>query len=258
MINIVLKIVILISALLYYLSAVFYGLKKRTVAYIINGVAFIGNLALVATNWIANGYVPFISMYQVLTFVGACFTIAYLYMHFVNKDDWMGFHFSLCAGVALTGVFFMSGSASLIWRRVPALQSVFFIPHVLFYMLAYVLFAVSFVLCLERLFFAKDDEKRKRLDKGIYDVVRLSFPFATIAMLIGAVWANEVWGQFWSWDDKENWALITWAFYAIYLHCYRTPKLRKVQYVFVILGFLAMLMTLFGVSYFGSGVHAYN
>lgn len=258
MISTILKIIILTSALLYIISAVLYGLQKKKLAYIFNGVAFAGNLFLVATNWIVNGYVPFISMYQVLTFVGACFTIAYLYMHFVNKDSWMGFHFSLCAGICMIGVFFMSGSASLIWRRVPALQSVFFIPHVLFYMLAYVLFAVSFVLCMERLFFAKDIEKQRRLDKGIYDVVRLSFPFATIAMLIGAVWANEVWGQFWSWDDKENWALITWAFYAIYLHCYRNEKLRKIQYIFIILGFLAMLMTLFGVSYFGSGVHAYN
>ena len=258
MIATVLKVIILLSALLYFAAALFYGMKKTVLAYILNGIAFVGNLSLIATNWIVNGYVPFISMYQVLTFVGACFTIAYLYMHFVNKDDWMGWHFSLCAGVCMIGVFFMAGSASLVWRQVPALQSVFFIPHVLFYMLAYVLFAVSFVLCMERLFFAKDEEKCKKLDKGIYDVVRLSFPFATIAMLLGAVWANEVWGQFWSWDDKENWALITWAFYSIYLHCYRNTKLKNVQYVFVILGFLAMLMTLFGVSYFGSGVHAYN
>lgn len=253
-----LRIVIIVSAIFYYVAALFYGLQKKKVAYILNGIGFAANLSLVIINWVVNGYVPFISMYQVMTFVGACFTVSYLYMHFVNKDGWMGMHFNLCSGIVMTGVFFMSGSASLIWRRVPALQSVYFIPHVLFYMLAYTLFAVSFVICMERLLFAKDDEKKRRLDKGVYDVVRLAFPFATTAMLLGAVWANEVWGQFWSWDDKENWALITWLMYAIYLHCYRNEKLRKVQYIFIILGLLALVMTMFGVSYFGSGVHAYS
>lgn len=255
----ILQIVILVSFIAYYVAAILYMLKKNMVAYIFHGIGFAGNLILVGYNWWVNGYVPFISMYQVMTFICALFTISNIYMHFVNKDKWMGQYFAICSGVLMTGVFFMYGSASLIWRRVPSLQSVYFIPHVLFYTLAYSLFAVSFVMCIERLLFSKNnEEKKRRLDKGIYDVVRLSFPFATAAMLIGAVWANEVWGQFWSWDDKENWALITWVLYAIYLHCRRNEKLRKIQYVFIILGLLAVGMTMFGVSYFGSGVHAYT
>lgn len=255
--DITLKILTAVSAITYFISALFHILNKKTPAYVLNGVAFLFNISLVGINWVTNGYVPFISMYQVLTFVSACFTLSYLYMHFVNKEPWTAKYFMLCAGVAMTGAFFMTTSEE--WLRVPALQSVWFIPHVLCYMLSYSLSAASFVICLTRLISKSKREDHSVLDKGIYDMVRLSFPFMTAGMLIGAIWANEIWGHFWSWDIKENWAFITWLLYAIFLHCYRNAKARKYMYVFIILGFAALIITLVGINLFGmGGVHSYS
>ena len=98
-----------------------------------------------------------------------------------------------------------------------------------------------------------------RLEKGIYDLVLTAFPFMTMAMLWGAVWANEVWGNFWSFDAKENWALMTWLMYTAYLHFRRHASLKKYAKIFVILGFVCMLVTMIGVNMMGgSSQHAYS
>ena len=259
------KIFIIICAALYFSASAFYILKKNSIAYVIHFASFLVNAGLITVNWVHNGYVPFISMYQVLTFTAACFSITYLYAHFVNKEKWMARYFALCAGFVMIGSFF--SYTTLTWYRPPALRSVWFIPHVALYMIGYPLCAVSFVLCLVKFYKTLCDRRKaeadkadmKKYDVGIYNVVRLAFPFITSGMLVGAIWANEIWGQYWSWDAKENWALVTWLFYTIYLHCYRTPKLRKIMYVFAVLGFLALLMTLFGINLFAnSSQHAYS
>jgi len=251
-----LKIIIICSALIFYAAAIFYTIKKNKIGVVLNVLAFALNIFLVGVNWVRNGYVPFISMYQVLTFVCACFTLMLIYIFCLNKENkWMAGYFMLCSGIVMTGVFFME--TPLTWLRVPALQSVWFIPHILCYMLSYTLCAVSFVICISR-FFVKNEEKRELFSKGINVAVRIAFPFMTSGMLFGAIWANEIWGHFWSWDAKENWALITWLMYTIYLHCYKTKSLRKYMYIFIIAGFIALVMTLFGVNFFSSGVHAYS
>lgn len=270
-----LPIIILLSASLYALATVFYWLCKQAPSYLFHSLAFLSNLFLIAVNWIENGYVPFISMYQVLTFVGACFTLCYLYMHFINKSKWMAPYFTLCSGLVMVGVFFME--KPLIWLRPPALQSPLFIPHVLSYMLSYPLLAVSFLFCCALMLRLRAQKRRMpvsparhkdpgkisseitKYESGIYHVVLLAFPFMTAGMFLGALWANESWGHYWSWDAKENWALITWLLYAIYLHIYKNVKLRKYRNLFIIAGMIALLMTLFGINLFAvPGVHTYS
>ncbi|MBR5296088.1 MAG: cytochrome c biogenesis protein CcsA, partial [Clostridia bacterium] len=64
------------------------------------------------------------------------------------------------------------------------------------------------------------------MEKGVYNLVLTAFPFMTMAMFWGAIWANEVWGNFWSFDAKENWALMTWLMYTVYLHFRRQASLK--------------------------------
>ncbi|MCL2013491.1 MAG: cytochrome c biogenesis protein CcsA [Oscillospiraceae bacterium] len=267
---IALKVILGIAAVGYYTATVLYWINKRRIAYITNAAAWVLNAVVVGVNWVSNGYMPFVSMYQVLTFLGLCFPLTYLYFHFINKDEWMAKYFSLCSGIVMTGVFIMN--ASIIWHLPPALQSVWFIPHVFAYMLSYSLCAVasvfSIVYCaypLKDRFFKnsgnpqngnetknnKAEENRAHLDKGAYDLILISFPFMTMGLFFGAIWANEAWSEFWSWDIKENWALVTWAFYSIYLHCRIHKSLKKFRHIFSILGLIALLMTFQGVSFFG-------
>lgn len=245
----------ILSALLYGISAalrLFEKTKKTGVAVWV--CAVLTNAILVANNWILNGYVPFVSMYQVLTFLSLTFAFVYLYVKFVLDGGWMDKYFCVLPSVCLIGVCFMGVDDK--WHFPPALQSPWFIPHILVYMIAYSLCAVAFILTVIS-FFNKTD--KKLLETGCYNLVCIAFPFLTAGMLFGAIWANEVWGNFWSFDIKENWALVSWLMFTIYLHFRRNAKLQKFSKYFVIFGFIAVITTMFFVNFMNSSSqHTYS
>ena len=99
---------------------------------------------------------------------------------------------------------------------------------------------------------------RDSLDTLIYRTVAISFPLLTFMIIAGAYWANRTWGAYWSWDPKEDWALITWLTYAGYLHMRLTRGWRgRRSAYFAILGFGVVMFTFFGVTYLLPGLHAY-
>nr|QCP70990.1 cytochrome cheme attachment protein [Plantago ovata]QWL17429.1 cytochrome c heme attachment protein [Plantago ovata] len=99
----------------------------------------------------------------------------------------------------------------------------------------------------------------QQLDFWSYRVISLGFIFLTIGILSGAVWANEAWGSYWSWDPKETWAFITWLVFAIYLHT-RTNKKWKGRNSAIVasIGFLIIWICYFGVNLLGIGLHSYG
>jgi ABC-type transport system involved in cytochrome c biogenesis permease subunit len=99
---------------------------------------------------------------------------------------------------------------------------------------------------------------RDALDTVIYKTVAISFPLLTLMIITGAYWANRTWGSYWSWDPKEDWALITWLTYAAYLHMRLTRGWRgRRAAAMAIIGFAVVLFTFFGVTYLLPGLHAY-
>jgi len=100
--------------------------------------------------------------------------------------------------------------------------------------------------------------QRDTLDALIYKTVAVSFPLLTLMIIAGAYWANRTWGAYWSWDPKEDWALITWLTYAAYLHMRLTRGWRgRRSAYFAIIGFGVVMFTFFGVTYLLPGLHAY-
>jgi cytochrome c-type biogenesis protein CcsB len=97
------------------------------------------------------------------------------------------------------------------------------------------------------------------LDNLSYRILGIGFPFLTIGILSGAVWANEAWGSYWSWDPKETWAFLTWLVYAIYLHT-RLNKGWEGQKPAIIasLGFIVTWICYLGVNLIGEGLHSYG
>ena len=97
------------------------------------------------------------------------------------------------------------------------------------------------------------------LDQITYKTICVAFPLLTMMIAVGAYWANQTWGSYWSWDPKETWAAITWLVYAGYLHMRVTRgwKGRRAAY-FAILGFAVVIFTFFGVTYLLPGLHAYS
>jgi len=96
-------------------------------------------------------------------------------------------------------------------------------------------------------------------DDLAYRSIGLGFAFLTIGIISGAVWANEAWGSYWSWDPKETWALVTWLFYAIYLHgrIYKDWSAKDTAWVSAA-GFGVVWVCYIGVNLFGVGLHSYG
>ena len=145
----------------------------------------------------------------------------------------------------------------------PALQSPWFAPHVIVYMIAYAVFGVATINALYLLIRQKNAEKLNSSIVICDNLVYVGYAFLTIGMLFGAIWAKAAWGHYWSWDPKETWAAATWMGYLIYIHFrLHKPAERKTAFYLLIFSFLLLQICWFGVNYLpaaqGNSVHVYN
>jgi len=144
----------------------------------------------------------------------------------------------------------------------PALQSPWFVPHVIVYILAYAFLAASSIIGFKGLFqiyFAKFETKTLVLADNL---VYIGFSFLTAGLLFGALWAKEAWGHYWTWDPKETWAFLSWASYLVYMHySYFTKKKEKTKLWILSLAFIVLLICWFGINYLpaaSNSVHVYG
>ena len=97
------------------------------------------------------------------------------------------------------------------------------------------------------------------IDNLSYRTISFGFPLLTIGIIAGAVWANEAWGSYWSWDPKETWALITWLVFASYLHARLTRSWQGEKPAMIAsLGFVVVWICYLGVNFLGKGLHTYG
>ena len=97
------------------------------------------------------------------------------------------------------------------------------------------------------------------IDTWSYRTIGLGFPFLTFGIISGAVWANEAWGSYWSWDPKETWALITWLVFAVYIHARITKNWQGRKTAIVgSFGFFVIWVCYLGVNFIGKGLHSYG
>ncbi len=172
---------------------------------------------------------------------------------------------SFCLLVAMLG-----GSGSQLTPLMPVLQSPLLSVHVMTVMIAYALFALQTLLGLHVLLLVR---KARRSGGGqpavtahIDQLTALSrlllYPavfLLAVGIFLGAVWANVSWGNYWSWDPKESWALITLMIYAVPFHTASIPSLGqpKRYHLYMVLAFLSVVITYFGVNYLLGGMHSY-
>ena len=144
----------------------------------------------------------------------------------------------------------------------PALQSPWFVPHVIVYIFAYALLGAASLVALYGLYLEYFREFRKSILKLGDNLVYIGFSFLTLGLLFGAIWAKEAWGHYWTWDPKETWAFITWMAYLIYIHFrYFHPKKVRTPLWVLALAFVVLLIAWFGVNYLPSAqnsVHVYG
>jgi ABC-type transport system involved in cytochrome c biogenesis permease subunit len=144
----------------------------------------------------------------------------------------------------------------------PALQSMWFAPHVIVYMLSYALLGVSAVTGwagLYRYYFSRFEFRTLHFTDNL---VYMGFSLLTLGMLFGALWAKEAWGHYWTWDPKETWALLTWLTYLLYIHFrYHQPERTKEPLWILGISYLILLICYMGLKYLPSAVgsvHVYS
>lgn len=139
----------------------------------------------------------------------------------------------------------------------PALQSFWFIPHVTTYMFAYGILGCAFVLAMAGIV-TRRDEYLASIDNLVY----VGSGLMAAGLLMGAIWAKQAWGNYWTWDAKETWAAATWFTYLIYIHLrIAAPKKRLWPYVTVVAAFVLLQMCWYGYRYLPASqesMHIYN
>ncbi len=212
-------------------------------------------------------FMPVTNMYESLNFFSCAIVLSYLIVEKKFKNRSFG-------AFILPVVFLLMVFTSLpttpkeIVPLIPALQSQWLVWHVILSFIGEAAFAVAFGTSImyllrkrsaEGSFISRAFPGLTTLDSISYRAIIIGFPIFTIgALIFGAIWAKYAWGDYWSWDPKETWALITWIVYALYLHVRMVHGWKGKAAAWIsIIGFLVTMFTLFGVNYLISGLHSY-
>ncbi len=239
------KLYIFIALALYILSLLLRVLQKSRLSFIAFLVAAHIVMVIVAHDWRVSGQPPFSSLHHVMLVLGACALPAYALFVMGRGLRWMAPVFPLAGAIPLVLALVFERDEA--WNLAPALQSPWFVPHVIAYMVSYSLALIAFLLLIAgavvKLRTEGETSNTAMLEAGSYEILSVAFPLMTFGMLSGALWANQIWGDYWSWDSKETWSLITWFLYLSYFHCRKHGKLRKYADLSHTLAFLALVTT---------------
>ncbi|MGI6657669.1 MAG: c-type cytochrome biogenesis protein CcsB [Desulfobulbus sp.] len=217
------------------------------------------------------GHAPLTNMYESLVFFVWCLTVLYLVMEFRIKTRAMGAFVIPCAAVAMAYASLSTRINDQITPLIPALQSNWLIIHVVTCFIGYAAFAVAGglgVMYLLRQGYERRGGDNKVLaglpalpvlDGLIHKTIIFGFLWLSAGIITGAIWANEAWGTYWSWDPKETWSIITWFLYALTLHARFTRGWSGQRIAWLsIAGLAAVFFTYFGVNFLLSGLHSYG
>lgn len=222
------------------------------------GLVFISASLVFRT--IASGRGPFANMYEFSVAFAWGILVVYASFERRYKQRALGL---VALPIALALLLYAMTIPSAIDPLVPALQNNLLLSaHVAVAIVAYGTFSISFAAAILHLIQGENGRRslpsRELLDEISYKAVVIGFPFLTLTIALGAVWADLAWGTYWSWDPKETASLVTWLIYGSYLHArvIRGWRGKRAAWLLV-LGFGATLFTYFGNLYFG-GLHSYS
>ena len=230
--------------------------RERQAQLLLRGLLALSTLVLAfayALRWYVAGRVPLGNGYETMLFLALCTSVlACLLQRRFAVVLPFGF---LLSGFALL-VSHLGQMSPQITPLVPVLVSPWLSLHVSIVMLGYALLAFIMLNGITGLCLPREAERLMLLSRlMLYPAVFL----LGIGIFWGAVWANQSWGSYWSWDPKETWALITFMVYGLAFHDRSLAWLRQPRHfhLFAVLAFLTVLMTYVGVNYFLSGMHSY-
>lgn len=187
-------------------------------------LAILGNAAVIIAHWIKADRPPFKSLFESMVFLAFCSAAVYIAMERLYRTRIFGALAALGSLGAM--IFAIAKWDAEIVKLPPALQSAWFVPHVVVYFFGYGALFFATVVSVVQLFKPTFRLKVGSVFRGgeialedvVYNTIRFGFVLMTFGLLVGAIWAKSAWGDYWVWDPKENWSLVSWLVYAGYLH----------------------------------------
>ena len=220
---------------------------------ILLGVSFLALTFGLALRWIISGNVPMSNGYESMLTVAWFVMLIAIFMQFRIR-------LVMVFGFLLSGFFLLVSHINqmdpAIGQMMPVLNSPLLSMHVSIIMMSYALLSLTFICGIMGICMRSHGEELQALSRVFLYPALTCMGFG---IFIGAIWANVSWGNYWSWDSKETWALITFMIYAVVVHTQSLPVFRKplVYHIYITLAFLSIAMTYFGVNYFLTGMHSY-
>ena len=203
--------------------------------------------------WIISGNVPMSNGYESMLTVAWFVMLIAIFMQFRIR-------LVMVFGFLLSGFFLLVSHINqmdpAIGQMMPVLNSPLLSMHVSIIMMSYALLSLTFICGIMGICLRSHGEELQALSRVFLYPALTCMGFG---IFIGAIWANVSWGNYWSWDSKETWALITFMIYAVVVHTQSLPVFRKplVYHIYITLAFMSIAMTYFGVNYFLTGMHSY-
>jgi cytochrome c-type biogenesis protein CcsB len=241
--------------------------QVRKIARMILLVSGVLQTLYIGSRYLLVGHTPITSQHEAVFFFAWATTWAYLSFRWRYSVKNFG---TLVSILIFSLLVIASISSRDVTPLVPALQSWWLPVHAGVSLIAYGFLSLAF--CGGIMYLLQERElKSKRfgyffsrfpsldaLDQLINHCLTAGFVFLTLGIVTGSIWARQAWGTYWQWDPKETWSLITWFIYLVQIHQRMTVGWRgKRGAIMAILGFVAVLFTLWGVTYLLGGVHSY-
>lgn len=217
------------------------------------GISFLALTFGLVLRWIISGNIPLSNGYESMLSVAWLVMLIALLMQFRIR-------IVMVFGFLLSGFFLLVSHINqmdpAIGQMMPVLNSPLLSIHVSIIMMSYALLSLTFICGIMGICMRSHGEELQALSRLFLYPALTCMGFG---IFIGAIWANVSWGNYWSWDSKETWALITFMIYAVVVHTQSLPIFRKplTYHIYITLAFLSIVMTYFGVNYFLTGMHSY-
>lgn len=231
-------------------------------------IGFLTHTASIVFRYVTAGHIPITNLHETTSFFSWCIVLIFFILE-------LRYRITLLSSFIMPIVFILMLLSSLLPREIkplaPVLQSGWLGVHTVFAFLGNAAFAMAFGIGIMYLV-QEHYVKSKRLG-GLFErlpslqsldeinyrlITTLGFPFFTLAIITGAIWAESAWGNYWNWDPREVWSLITWLIYAIILHARLVAGWRgRRAAILAIIGFVTILIGFFGIKLLGKGLHVF-
>lgn len=233
--------------------------KLQKISWLLFLAGFAFETVYLIMRGVQAGRVPMSNQFEFATMFSFGIALILIFLHYRNRLAWLE-----TIGMIMVWAILLYASTQPreINDLMPALKSVWFVTHIGSAAFSYACFMLAGACGIRYILTVKKDPKDAKLvqmDYFMYRLIAIGLLLLTVTIVIGAVWAEEAWSAFWTWDPKEVWALITWILYAIYLHL-RLNRRKSGTFLawYAIISIPVVLFTFIGVNTLIPGLHSYG